>query len=158
LEMDLDIAVDLPEELAAQVTGILQRVCEEVARREALVPSYVSVSLVDDDAIQDLNRAYRGIDAPTDVLSFALQEEGEFEPHVIESDAEAVQCLGDIVISWPRTVLQAKEYGHSVEREVAFLTAHGMLHLIGYDHAETDAEQVMFALQEQVLDTLGFHR
>ncbi|MCY0900763.1 MAG: rRNA maturation RNase YbeY [Firmicutes bacterium] len=156
--MDLDIAVDLPEEIADQVTGILRRVCEEVARREALVPSYVSVSLVDDDAIQDLNRAYRGIDAPTDVLSFALQEEGEFEPHFIGTDAETVQCLGDIVINWPRTVWQAEEYGHSVEREVAFLTAHGMLHLIGYDHADPDAEKAMFALQEQVLDSLGFHR
>jgi probable rRNA maturation factor len=114
----------------------------------------VSVSFVSDDEIHELNRTYRGVDRPTDVLSFALRE-GEEDFPVPDEGAE---LLGDIVISIPTAVRQAEEYGHSVEREVGFLLVHGFLHLLGYDHQDEDAEREMFGLQEEVLQKLGLTR
>ena len=110
----------------------------------------VSVTLVDDERIKELNLEHRGIDRPTDVLSFPIFDD-EFE------DEAAV--LGDIVISLEKTVYQAKEYGHSFERELAFLTVHSMLHLLGYDHEEGKAqESEMFAKQEEILKKMHLAR
>jgi len=95
----------------------------------------VSVSIVGNEEMRSLNREYREIDAPTDVLSFP--QDGA--------------VLGDIVISLEKAVEQAKEYGHGIERELGFLTAHGMLHLLGYDHEDEDSEREMFAAQEEIL-------
>jgi probable rRNA maturation factor len=114
----------------------------------------VSVSFVSDDEIHELNRTYRGVDRPTDVLSFAFLE-GEEDFPVPD---EGAKLLGDIVISIPTAVRQAEEYGHSVEREVGFLLVHGFLHLLGYDHQDEDAEREMFGLQEEVLQKLGLTR
>ena len=103
----------------------------------------VSVTLVDDNAIHAINLEHRGVDRPTDVLSFPMFDE-DFE-------GEAA-VLGDIVISLERAKAQAEEYGHSYEREIAFLTVHSVLHLLGYDHEEgEEAERVMFEKQEAVL-------
>jgi len=136
---------------------IICTVCEEIARREQLADAYVSVSLVDEEQIRSLNRDYRDKDAVTDVLSFALLE-GD-EPEILAIDGvDEPQCLGDIVICFPQLLAQAASYGHSVERELAFLTAHGMLHLIGYDHEDVIEEQKMFGQQEEVLKSLGILR
>lgn len=114
----------------------------------------VSVLLVDDAEIRRLNLQYRGIDSATDVLSFAMME-GEDFPELTELD---VVPLGDIVISLERAKAQGEEYGHSFEREVAFLTVHGMCHLLGYDH-ETEAERkIMREREESVLAKLGLVR
>jgi probable rRNA maturation factor len=106
-----------------------------------------------------LNRDYRNKDAATDVLSFPLEEEmdGESEPEVIGGPTE--RMLGDIVISIEKVVEQAGEYGHSIERELAFLAVHGMLHLLGYDH-ETDAaaERIMRSEEKRILIALGIER
>ncbi|AEF94714.1 metalloprotease ybeY [Desulfotomaculum nigrificans CO-1-SRB] len=113
----------------------------------------VGLIFVDDGYIQSLNAEYRGIDKPTDVLSFAMHE-GEPMPE----EEEAEDLLGDIVISLPTALRQSKEYGHSFEREVAFLTAHGALHLLGYDH-QTEAErQVMREKEEAILGRLNITR
>ena len=114
----------------------------------------VSIIFVDDEMIQQLNREHRRIDRPTDVLSFS-QLEGE-EMGVLP-EGEPLP-LGDIVISLERCREQAEEYGHSFERELGFLTAHGMLHLLGFDHQTPEDEAVMMAKTEEVLGELGLKR
>ncbi|HWE63922.1 MAG TPA: rRNA maturation RNase YbeY [Chloroflexota bacterium] len=109
----------------------------------------VSVTLVDDSRIQELNRLYRGIDAPTDVLSFS-QLEGT-GPQARDLPADYPVPLGDIVISIPRLRAQAVDYGHSEARELGFLLVHGLLHLLGYDHQTPDDEQEMRAAEEELL-------
>lgn len=115
----------------------------------------ISVMLTDNATIHELNRDYRNVDRETDVLSFALGEDGEYD---VNNETSAV-ILGDIVISVEKAVSQAQEYGHSLEREVAFLTVHSMLHLLGYDHetGEQD-EKEMFEKQEAILAELDITR
>ena len=114
----------------------------------------VSLMFTDDETIHEMNREYRGIDRPTDVLSFAL-EEGE-EEEIYGGPEE--NLLGDIIISVETATRQAEEYGHSVEREMAFLALHGMLHLLGYDHMEEEERQEMRAQEEAILASLGITR
>jgi len=114
----------------------------------------VSLVLASDEYIHALNREYRGIDCSTDVLSFALNE-GE-EPVVFDGPEEVL--LGDIVISIETATRQAAEYGHSLERELAYLTVHGILHLLGYDHMTEEDKQEMRREEEYVLSLLGINR
>jgi probable rRNA maturation factor len=114
----------------------------------------VSVVLADDDYIHELNRQYRGKDCPTDVLSFALNE-GE-EPEIIDGPEESL--LGDIIISLETATRQAGKFGHSLERELAFLTVHGMLHLLGYDHEKAQEQCEMRQEEEYILSLLGISR
>lgn len=114
----------------------------------------VSVTLVDNARIREINREQRDIDAETDVLSFPLGDEDGFE---VNPDTDAI-LLGDIVISLERAKMQAEEYGHGFRREVAFLLTHSLFHLLGYDHTTEDEEAEMFAKQEKVLQQLGITR
>lgn len=113
----------------------------------------VSVTFTDDEGIRKLNRSFRKIDKPTDVLSFPLFD--------FEGDADAVaeeldDMLGDIVISLERASAQAEEFGHSFEREVAFLTVHSMLHLLGYDHETSEEDELdMRRRQTAIMEMLG---
>jgi len=116
----------------------------------------VSLTFVDNDTIQEINRIYRGKDQPTDVISFALEEKGEDETEIIGADLPRV--LGDIIISIPKAKAQAEEYGHSFERELGFLAVHGFLHLLGYDHMTEEEEKEMFGLQEEILEKFGLYR
>ncbi len=120
----------------------------------------VSVALVDDRRIRELNREYRETDCATDVLSFAMLEGLSVEEeHAEEEHAEEEPLLlGDIVISLERAKNQAAAYGHSFEREVAFLTLHGLLHLLGHDHHTADQEAEMNDRQEAILERLGLPR
>lgn len=121
----------------------------------------MSVTFMDNAAIQVINRDYRGKDAPTDVISFAIEDEGEEELPIIfdeEDDFEMPRLLGDIMISIERAAEQAEEYGHSYDRELGFLAVHGFLHINGYDHMTPDEEQVMFSLQKEILDAYGLKR
>ena len=112
----------------------------------------IDVSIVDDEMIKEMNREFRNIDASTDVLSFPLGEDGNYDTNPETS----ALMLGDIVISIDHALHQADLYGHSVEREVAFLTVHSMLHLLGYDHVNGGLEQtVMREKEEAILDSLG---
>ncbi len=112
----------------------------------------VDVTLVNDEQIKEMNFKFRNIDSSTDVLSFPLGENGVFD---INPETKA-KMLGDIVISIEHAVAQAELYGHSLEREVAFLTVHSMLHLLGYDHVNGGLEQtIMREKEEAVLDALG---
>ena len=110
----------------------------------------VSVIIVDNNKIHEINKEYRGIDRPTDVISFALEEGEDYE--VKE------RMLGDIYISIDKVYEQAKEYGHSVKRELFFLATHGFLHLLGYDHMKKEDEEIMFPLQEKILEEYGVKR
>ena len=127
------------------------------AQLEALPDgSEVSVTFVTNDRIQEINRDYREKDQPTDVISFALEEMGEDEVEITGVDMPRV--LGDIIISIDRAKEQAEEYGHSFEREIGFLTVHGFLHLLGYDHMNEQDEKKMFSRQNDILKAYGLER
>ena len=113
----------------------------------------VSVSFVTNEEIQNLNRDYRNKDSVTDVISFALEED---DMNIIHEDAP--RTLGDIVISTDRAKEQAEDYGHSYRRELLFLSLHGFLHLLGYDHMESDDEVKMNGKQEEILNAYGVTR
>lgn len=116
----------------------------------------LSVTFVTNESIHEINRTYRQKDAPTDVISFALEEIGEGETPIIAEGMPRV--LGDIIISTDRTIEQAEEYGHSFERELGFLAVHGFLHLLGYDHMDPEDERVMFGKQDEILNSFGLTR
>lgn len=135
---------------------LLIQVAETVLKREGVSSeAEVSIALVDDLYIQELNRQYRHKDCPTDVLSFAMREGAGEEPPAAE---EEELMLGDVVISLPTAQRQAVEFGHSFQREAAYLSVHGVLHLLGYDH-KTDVERdVMRAREEEILELLNLPR
>lgn len=116
----------------------------------------ISVSLVDNNEIKDINSRFRNIDSATDVLSFPQLTFEEDEVCDVNENDEII--LGDIIISVERAMEQAKEYGHSLKREIAFLTAHSMLHLLGYDHMVKEEEEVMFKKQKEILNIAGIPR
>jgi len=148
------------EQLLEKVTAravSLEAESPETESPEAVSPDQeVSILLVDDAAIRELNSLYRGIDAPTDVLSFAMNEDtAEGEGFTVMEDDN---ILGDVVISLETASRQAEEYGHSLEREVGFLAVHGVLHLLGYDHAGDRDTARMRAREEEVLAGLDLPR
>lgn len=149
------------EELTPEIEKAITDVCTAVLDSEECdFDAQISVTLVDNEAIREINNEQRGIDKATDVLSFPMLEfdedgnaDGEYE-----TDGDFI-VLGDIVISMERAREQATEYGHSILREVAFLTAHSMLHLLGYDHVDDEeGERIMNEKQESVLTSLGITR
>lgn len=111
-----------------------------------------SVSIIDNDRIHEINREYRHIDRPTDVITFALEDE---ESPYIEG---MPRLLGDIFISYDKAVEQAQDYGHSIKRELCFLFTHGLLHLLGYDHMIEEDEKVMMTLQDTILNNMEILR
>ena len=113
----------------------------------------VSVSIVDNRYIHKINKKYRGIDRPTDVISFAFLDSENNYDKILFSPGPVV--LGDIYISLDKAKEQAEEYGHSLHRELSFLFVHGLLHLLGYDHMNKEDEEEMFTLQEEILSTKG---
>lgn len=121
----------------------------------------ISVVLIDNDGIRALNAMHRNIDKATDVLSFPMfeyDENGEIIEDFAEYGENGDMILGDIVISLERAAEQACEYGHSLEREVGFLTVHSMLHLLGYDHMTPEDEKEMFGYQTEILNEIGLVR
>lgn len=115
-----------------------------------------SLSFVDKKEIHNINKEYRGIDRPTDVISFALNDDVEGELEII--GGEEINYIGDIIICTDIAKEQAKDYGHSYERELGFLAVHGFLHLLGYDHMNEKDEKIMFSKQDQILEEFGLLR
>lgn len=111
-----------------------------------------NVIIVDNNKIHQINKEYRNIDRETDVISFALEDNED------DSESNEIRVLGDIYISIDKAKAQAKEYGHSLKRELCFLTTHGFLHLLGYDHMKKEDEKIMFPLQEKILEEYGVMR
>ena len=110
-----------------------------------------NVIIIDNDSIHKINKEYRGIDRPTDVITFALEDDKKI-------DTPEVRILGDIYISYDKVISQAQEYGHSTKRELCFLGVHGLLHLLGYDHMNKKDEEKMFSLQKELLDSYGIKK
>lgn len=121
----------------------MSQLLNHAAMIEGRTQGELSITFCNNDRIQELNHNYRGINRPTDVLSFPMDDE---------------ELLGDIIISIPKAEDQAREYGHSFERELFFLSLHGFLHLLGYDHETPEEEKVMIAKQELVLSEMGIVR
>ncbi|TGB04268.1 rRNA maturation RNase YbeY [Halobacillus salinus] len=136
---------------------LIQRIIKFAAEKEKVsTESEVSISFVDNKEIQEINRNYRQKDYATDVISFAMQEQGEGEMNILHEDMP--EMLGDIVISIDKAKEQAEEYNHSLERELGFLALHGFLHLLGYDHMNEEEEKQMFGRQEEILHEFGLER
>ncbi len=153
---------DVAEELENQIDrpfleGVL---AETLAGRKPAGPFEISLTITTDEGIRHLNRRYRDIDSATDVLSFPMLDfEGPEQPkQLFPSPPGGPLALGDIVVSYPRAVEQAREYGHSLEREIAFLLVHAVMHLLGYDHEDTVDQQAMRHEEEVVLERLNLTR
>lgn len=149
-------------QISAEIEETIREVVEASLEYEGCdFDAEVSVTIVDNEAIREINRDNRDIDAATDVLSFPMlyfDENGDIIDSDFDTDGDHI-LLGDIVISAERAEEQAKEFGHSFRREIAFLTVHSMLHLLGYDHVDDpEGEKIMFAKQEEILNKLGITR
>ena len=131
---------------------IIKKVSNKALETEKVEKASCSIIIVDNSYIHKLNKEYRGIDRVTDVISFALEDEKSM---VIPDE---IRLLGDIYISLDKAKEQAKEYGHSLERELCFLAVHGLYHLLGYDHETKEEAEVMFKKQEEVLMKYGIIR
>ncbi|MEN9933461.1 MAG: hypothetical protein RLZZ387_40 [Chloroflexota bacterium] len=157
--MTVDVQIDPRYEAEVSPELIERAVAATLATEEVAGPVEVSVLVTDDAQLHQLNRDYRGVDAPTDVLSFADEEDEDAGTPAFVRPPDAPRYLGDIALSYERVVAQAAEYGHSRERELAFLVVHGVLHLLGYDHergSEDDSD--MRARQDAVMERLGITR
>ena len=151
----IDIRTEgFPEELEA----VMEKIALDSLKYEGFQEECeISISIVDNEEIHQINKQFRGIDRPTDVLSFPQLtfEEGE----IMDRNENGEVVLGDIIISLERAREQAEEYGHSLKREIAFLTAHSMLHLLGYDHLDEGPMKArMRAREEAILEGLGITR
>lgn len=139
------------ENLRAVLAHLLHHVGQPLAE--------LTLVVTDDVAVQTLNRDYRGVDAPTDVLSFAAQEEADDAPELADLPAELADelanYLGDVIIAYPYATRQAAHYQNSVAAELRLLAVHGVLHLLGYDHATPDEEAAMWTLQGAILAPFG---
>ncbi|WP_010270267.1 rRNA maturation RNase YbeY [Paenibacillus senegalensis] len=158
--------------ISPELISMLEKLLQIAGKKEDIPLGEVALSFVDDEEIRQLNKEYRGIDRPTDVLSFPMLEYGADEMVIDYSELEGIAAdedtltsglysgdqLGDIVISVPRALAQAEEYGHSIEREIGFLFVHGFLHLLGFDHQNEEEEQLMIRKQEDILREAGIVR
>lgn len=155
-KVNVVISKDGDVKIPTGVKLLVRRCCNAVLVEEKFEDSAeISVTFTDDENIRKLNKEFRGIDRSTDVLSFPLGENGIYD---INHDTGA-KLLGDVVISIPHAVAQAEEYGHSLQREIGFLTVHSMLHLLGYDHINGGIEEMrMREKEETVLTHLGLKR
>ncbi len=131
---------------------------QEAYSQEEIEKIEISLYFTNNEEIHEMNKAYRGIDRPTDVLSFAMDETIDEADFIAPVAGEDKHLLGDIIISTEKSDAQSEEYGHSKEREVLFLFSHGLLHLLGYDHQTPEEETVMIGKQEAALAALGFTR
>ena len=147
--MEIEVFNETLEEL--EELPQLKEFLLQVAKDEKLDNIIYNVIIVDNEQIHEINREYRGIDRPTDVISFALEDDKSF-------NRTDIRVLGDIYISIDKVRSQSVEYGHSFKRELYFLAVHGFLHLLGYDHMEKDDEDKMFKKQEEVLSRYGIER
>ena len=164
--MTIEITWEAENPFSFDAGAVLKQVIEAALdAEECPYECEVEVLLTDNAGIQEINRENRGIDAPTDVLSFPMAEypaPGDFSR--LEEDEDCFHpetgelLLGDIVISLDKVREQAEKYGHAEERELAFLTAHSMFHLMGYDHMEEEERKIMEEKQERLLDLLGIRR
>ena len=154
-----EINVHIGQEFRASLReSWLRNIVQKVLDAESITPSAeIGLVVTDSETIQQLNKAYRGKDEPTDVLAFPMssQPEQEDEAHFV-TPPDDIRHLGEVVISYPQVVQQSGEQGHGVHRELALVTVHGMLHLLGYDHKQSRGRQYMRAREREILRKLNF--
>ena len=156
MTLSIDI-FDQTETLSSEEIETIENLLQFAALEERVPKdSEVSITFVTNKDIQEINRDYRGKDQPTDVISFALEETGGDEVEI--QGADLPPHLGDIIISIEKAKEQAEEYGHSFMRELGFLSVHGFLHLLGYDHMTKEEEEKMFSRQKEILEKFGLKR
>lgn len=148
--MEIEVFNQTDEDLEKELSE-LKDFLYKVAKDEKLDNIIYNVIMVDNKKIHEINRDYRNIDRPTDVISFALEDDDSY-------NRTDIRVLGDIYISIDKVISQAEEYGHSFKRELYFLAIHGFLHLLGYDHMNKEDEEKMFKKQEEVLSKYGIER
>lgn len=159
--MDLEIYDDtknVPEEKIKLIEDVLNFAGSYLKLPEN---TEMSVTLMDNEHIHEINKKYRGVDKPTDVISFAIEEDDPDEvPIILPEDEEfdIPKNIGDIMVSMDKVKEQAEYLGHSEDRELGFLVVHGFLHLNGYDHMKEEDEKEMFGLQQEILDSYGLTR
>jgi probable rRNA maturation factor len=154
----MEINVLIEEGLETEVdSDWLQKVVENALTAENMPPNVeISLLITDQERMRQLNLEYRGLDRPTDVLSFSMSEakEGE-EPQPFIGPPDGCLHLGEVIVSYPQAVLQAQDQKHSIGQEMAVLITHGVLHILGYDHATPEEEAVMFRRQREILTQSG---
>lgn len=161
----LDIALyDETERVEKKHLDLINQLIVAAAEKLDLGSNFeVSITIVDNNRIHEINREYRSIDRPTDVISFAIEDNDEedfeiFFDEEMKEELDLPRLLGDIFISIDKAEEQAEEFGHSFDREIGFLAVHGFLHLNGYDHQTEEEEKEMFTLQEEILEENGLER
>ena len=139
---------------------IIKKVVEECFKTENLVDSkmYINIILTTSENIKEYNKKYRNIDKETDVLSFPMFEKDELNEKINNKDFQTIDVLGDMIISIPKVEEQAKEYGHSFERELAYMVVHSFYHLMGYNHMVEEDKTEMRAKEENILNNLKITR
>jgi probable rRNA maturation factor len=150
-----EIEISVEEEFRGLVDeGWVRRIVQTVLKAEGVTPPYeVSLVFTDSETVQRLNQDYRGVDEPTDVLAFYMIPLGEADSS-FALPPDGITRLGEVIISYPQAVKQATEQGHSIEKELALLIIHGILHLLGYDHEEPDDEAEMRARERELLEKI----
>jgi len=154
---DWEITVDIDEKFATEVAEEnLVAAISAVLTYEEISSAGVAIVVTDNEYVQRLNREYRGVDAPTDVLSFAAQEGEELDAAFAPEAADEIdRYLGDLILAYPYAAVQAARYGYPVQTEMQLLVVHGCLHLLGYDHDTDEAQAEMWAAQSVILSSLG---
>jgi len=150
--MKEQIGIHVEEEFRGVVNqGWVRRIAQTVLKAEGVAPPYeVSMVFTDSETVQQLNRDYRGVDEPTDVLAFCMLSQKEADSS-FALPPDGVTRLGEVIVSYPQAIEQAREQGHSTERELALLVIHGILHLLGYDHEEPEEESKMRERERDLL-------
>ena len=146
MELDFNSFDESLNDYASVYEGLLEKTLNHLSLN---FDPYISVTIVDNDYIHEINRTYRHKDSPTDVISFAFLDDNPDRDNLFKSGQMVV--LGEIYISIDKAKEQALSYGHSLDRELKFLFVHGLLHLLGYDHMKEEDEKVMFRLQDEIL-------
>ena len=147
--MEINIYNETEEKLDKEIK-IVHEVLVHGLKKLKIDEAIFNVIIVNNPYIHKLNKEYRNIDRETDVITFALEDDKTFNPEI--------RILGDVYISIDKAKSQSIEYGHSLLRELSFLAVHGMLHLLGYDHMKKSDEEIMFKLQEEILDEMDIKR
>jgi probable rRNA maturation factor len=150
--------IDETDSIDNDIQQLVSNILKHAAGEEGITSeAEVSVTFMSDEEITKVNAEYRGMNQPTDVISFALEEMSEGEVAIIAQQGIPV-VLGDIIISVEAAERQAEEYGHDMTREIGFLALHGFLHLLGYDHLTKEDEVKMFGRQKEILHSYGLER
>ncbi|HIX01541.1 MAG TPA: rRNA maturation RNase YbeY [Candidatus Ligilactobacillus excrementigallinarum] len=156
--MDLQI-IDETQQVSAHQLKLVKEILNYAADYLDLPSNTeMSVTFMNNEHIHEINKEYRGIDKPTDVISFAMEEDGSEGDIILPEEFDLPKNIGDLMISMDKVKEQAEYLGHSTDRELGFLAVHGFLHLNGYDHMKAEDEKEMFGLQDEILDGYGLQR